>query len=119
MVFQAVLSALLIIFVLLQFGKGAEAGLISGGAADGGVLPIGSKGNPLARITVVLAVLFLVNSLVLAKLQSTRHSKSIMDTVPTTAAPLNSDGKANANGAAPVTPATTASVVTTATEAKK
>ena len=34
MVLQAVVSVFLIILVLLQFGKGAEAGLFSGGGGE-------------------------------------------------------------------------------------
>ena len=78
MVFQGIISVFLIIMVLLQFGKGAEAGLISGGASDA-VFSGSQKGNILTKITTVLAVLFLSNSILLAKMQSGRSEKSIFD----------------------------------------
>ena len=87
MVFQGIVSVLLILLVLLQFGKGAEAGLMTG-AADS-VFTASQQGNIFAKITAVLAVLFLGNSLVLANLQSKRSNASIMDTQAPITRPLN------------------------------
>lgn len=92
MIFQAVISVILIIMVLLQFGKGAEAGLFSSGGGDSIVASGGA--NILSKITVVLAVLFLGNSILLAKLQSTNSSKSLLDGEAPVARPLNSDAQA-------------------------
>ncbi len=102
-IFHAIVCILLIIFVLIQFGKGAEAGLVSGGAADG--MNLGpSKGNFISKFTALLAVLFLVNSLVLAKLHSSKTEKSLLDSETTVAKPLNSDAQpvAPAQPAVPV-----------------
>jgi preprotein translocase subunit SecG len=93
MVFHAVISVLLILLVLLQFGKGAEAGLFSGGGGDA-VFTGSQQGNILSKMTVVLAVLFLGNSVLLAKLQSSRSAKSLLDTEAPVAIPLNSDAAA-------------------------
>ena len=90
MVFHAIISVLLIVLVLLQFGKGAEAGLISGGASDA-VFSGSQKGNILSRATVVLSVLFMANSILLARIQSNKTSSSILDSEAPVAAPLNSD----------------------------
>ena len=90
MVFQACLSVMLILMVLVQFGKGAEAGLISGGATDSGFTGT-VKGNLLSRITVVLAIFFLGNSVLLAKLQSSKVQKSLLDSEAPISRPLNSD----------------------------
>ncbi|WP_127716624.1 preprotein translocase subunit SecG [Halobacteriovorax sp. HLS] len=89
MVFHIVISILLIVLVLLQFGKGAEAGLLSGGgdASFTGA----QQGNILTKLTTVLAVLFLGNSILLAKIQSTKSSSSILDGDAPIAAPLNND----------------------------
>jgi preprotein translocase subunit SecG len=62
MIFQAVVSILLIILVLLQFGKGAEAGLLSGGGASDAAFSTAQKGNILTKITTVLAVIFLAGA---------------------------------------------------------
>lgn len=87
---QLIISALIIIVVLLQFGKGAEAGLMGGGASDA-VFSGAQKGNILSKITVVLAVAFLLNSIWLSKLQKNRTASSVMDGVTPISAPLNSD----------------------------
>jgi preprotein translocase subunit SecG len=90
MIFQAIVSVLLILIVLLQFGKGAEAGLMSSGGADS-VLTGGQQGNILSKITVVLSVLFLGNSILLSKIQSDKTGKSMLDSEAPIARPLNSD----------------------------
>lgn len=104
MVFHAVISVLLIVLVLLQFGKGAEAGLM-GGASDA-VFSGSQQGNILSKITVVLTIIFIGNCLILAKMQSGKESKSLLDSEAPIAAPLNSDAAAPAPTAAPAAPAT-------------
>jgi preprotein translocase subunit SecG len=88
MVFQAIVSILLILLVLLQFGKGAEAGLMT--SASDSVMTTGQQGNILSKITIVLAILFIGNSLLLAKVQSNNSGKSLMDKVAPKAIPFNS-----------------------------
>ncbi len=93
MVFHAVISFFLVGMVLIQFGKGAEAGLFSGSSDS--VFTGAQQGNILGKITMVLAVLFLANSLFLAKLQSKKVDESILATETTPISrPLNSDAKA-------------------------
>lgn len=91
MVFHIVISLLMIVLVLLQFGKGAEAGLMSGGGGGDASFTGAQQGNILTKITTVLAVLFLGNSILLAKIQSTKSSSSILDGDAPIAAPLNND----------------------------
>jgi preprotein translocase subunit SecG len=90
MVFHAVISFFLIGMVLIQFGKGAEAGLFSG--TSDSVFTGAQQGNILGKITMVLAVLFLANSIFLAKLQSKKADDSILakESKPISR-PLNSD----------------------------
>ena len=92
MIFQATVSLLLIVLVLLQFGKGAEAGLMGGGGGES-VFTGSQQGNILSKITIVLAVLFLGNSVLLARLQSTKTGTSIMDGEAPVARQLNQDAK--------------------------
>jgi len=108
MIFQAVVSILLILFVLLQFGKGAEAGLM--GSTDS-VMSTSQHGNILSKITIVLVVLFLGNSILLARLQRTHGGNSIFENEAPVARPLNND-----QAAKPVVPETapTAAVETKA-----
>ena len=67
MVFHAIISVLLIVSVLLQFGKGAEAGLMS--SASESVFSGSQQGNIMSKITTVLTVIFLANCIFLARLQ--------------------------------------------------
>ncbi len=87
MILQLIISVLLIIVVLLQFGKGAEQGLLSGGASDA-VFTGAQKGNILSKITVVLSILFLGGSLNLARIKSDVSSKSLLDSEKAVAIPL-------------------------------
>lgn len=91
MVLQAILSVFMIVIVLLQFGKGAEAGLM-GGASDA-VFSGGQRGNILTKITAILAILFLGNSVLLAKMQSNRSSQSLLVNEAPIARPLNNDAE--------------------------
>lgn len=109
MVLQALVSVLLIILVLLQFGKGAEAGLLSGGSSDS-MMTGAQRGNILSKMTVVLAVLFLANSILLARIQSGSSEKSLLDNEAPVAAPLNSG--------IPAVDPTPEAAATTATETK-
>lgn len=106
MVFHAVISVLLIITVLLQFGKGAEAGLLGGGASEA-VFTGAQQGNILQKVTILLTLIFLGNCIVLAKMQSGKVSKSLLDGEAPIAAPLNNDAVAIPKAApkAPVAPA--------------
>lgn len=104
MIFHGVISALLIIFVLLQFGKGAEAGLM-GGASEA-VFSGSQQGNILSKITVVLTIIFIGNCLLLGKMQSGKESKSLLDTEAPMAAPLNSDTTTPVTAPTTTTPAT-------------
>jgi preprotein translocase subunit SecG len=111
MVLQALISVLLIIVVLLQFGKGAEAGLMTAAGSES-IMSSSTRGNVMTKITAVLAVLFLGNSILLARLQDSKFQKSILDTEAPISRPLNSDA-ATAPAATTTAPATTAPATTT------
>ena len=77
---DVLIAAGLIGLVLIQQGKGANAGAAFGSGASGTVF--GSRGSAsfLTRATAVLATLFFINSLVLAYLASHRPvSESVME----------------------------------------
>ncbi len=97
MVLQAIISVLLIIVVLLQFGKGAEAGLMAQAGSES-IMSSSTRGNIMTKITAVLAILFLGNSILLARLQDSKFQKSLLDSEAPVARKLNND--------APVAPAT-------------
>ena len=104
MVLQAIISLFLIICVLLQFGKGAEAGLMTAAGSES-IMSSSTRGNIMTKITAFLAILFLGNSIVLARLQNTKHQKSLLDNEKVIARPLNSDAQ-NAAAAAAAAAAT-------------
>ena len=112
MVLQAVVAVILILLVLIQFGKGAETGLMS--SVGDSTMPGATKGNILTRITVVVSIVFLGNSLFLARLQSHRNAVSIMDSEAPIQRPLNND----AVSASPTKTATTTVPSQTATTTK-
>ena len=61
-----IISCLLIFLVLMQQGKGADAGAAFGAGASGTVFGARGAGNFLTRMTAVLATLFFVNCMGLA-----------------------------------------------------
>lgn len=112
MVLQAIIAVLLIIVVLLQFGKGAEAGLMSAAGSES-IMSSSTRGNIMTKITAVLAILFLANSIVLAKLQNSKFEKSLLDGEAPVARPLNMDAT---TAPAPTTAPTTETTTTTTKE---
>ncbi len=89
MIFQAVISGILILLVLIQFGKGAEAGIFSG-SSDGTFTGI-QQGNILSKTTIVISILFMANSVFLARIQGKESKKSIFDNEAPIVRPLNDD----------------------------
>lgn len=90
MVFHGIISVLLVAVVLLQFGKGAEVGIMGGGASDA-VFTGSQRGNIFTKITIVLSILFMGNSLFLARLQSEGATRSLLDSEVPITRPLNRD----------------------------
>jgi preprotein translocase subunit SecG len=82
-IFHVLLAVSLITIVLLQRGKGAEAGAAFGAGASGTVF--GSQGSAsfLSRTTAVLATLFFATSLTLAYLAGQQEGPvSILESAP-------------------------------------
>lgn len=91
---HVIICVLLVVTVLLQFGKGAEMGAVMGGGASQAVFSSSAKGNFLTKLTTVLAIGFMLNSIVLTTLKSRESKKSLFDNEAPVAAPLNSDVQA-------------------------
>ena len=85
MVVQVLTAMTLIGFILIQQGKGADAGAAFGSGASATVFGARGSGNFLSRTTSVLATIFLVNSLALAWIAKERmeNASSVMETVVT------------------------------------
>ncbi len=85
-----VFSAIAIVgLVLLQRGKGADAGAGFGAGASGTVFGARGATTGLSRATAIFAAVFMVNSLLLTYLfqREVRESKTLLDEVATQSAP--------------------------------
>ena len=72
LIVQIIVALCIIGLVLMQHGKGADAGAAFGGGASGTVFGSRGSGNFLSRATGILAAIFFANSLALAWLVSHR-----------------------------------------------
>jgi preprotein translocase subunit SecG len=86
-VVQFVSCAGIIALVLIQRGKGADAGAGFGAGASGTVFGARGAGTALSRATAVLVAVFMVNSLALAYMGTRKAEapKTIFDTAGETA----------------------------------
>ncbi len=114
-IIQVIICVLLVIVVLLQFGKGAEAGAMMGSGSSQNIFTSSTKGNFFSKFTTVLAILFMVNSVLLKSLNSRKSQNSVFDDEAPIARPLNSDAQAPTTQAAPAAEATTATTTNAAT----
>ena len=76
LVVQVVCAIALIGFILIQRGKGADAGVAFGSGASATVFGASGSSNFLTRTTTALAFVFLVNSLVLAWMAKERSMEA-------------------------------------------
>ena len=92
---QFISCALIIGLVLIQRGKGADAGAGFGAGASGTVFGARGAGTALSRATAVLVAVFMLNSLALAYMGTKKAEapKTIFDTagetVPAASSPLS------------------------------
>lgn len=79
---QVLLSVSLITLILLQHGKGADAGAAFGSGASATVFGAKGSGNFLTKSTAILATLFFLTCLALAYLSSHREGPtSLVDSI--------------------------------------
>jgi preprotein translocase subunit SecG len=86
---HTLIALLIIALVLLQRGKGADAGAAFGAGASGTVFGARGSSSFFSRATAVCATLFFVSSLTLAYLssQSTSAPSSLLEDAPPVEAP--------------------------------
>jgi preprotein translocase subunit SecG len=96
LIVHVLIAFMIVALVLIQRGKGAEAGAAFGAGASGTVFGARGSANFLSRSTAVLAMLFFGTSLGLAYLGAQRKPvESLLDAdVPTEAAPAPVAGPA-------------------------
>lgn len=104
-VLHVIICVLLVTAVLLQFGKGAEMGAIMGGGASQAVFSSSAKGNFMTKLTSILAIGFMINSIILTTVKSRDSKRSLFDNEAPVAAPLNSDAEALENKGLEAAPA--------------
>src|ERR1700722_12422701 len=87
---QVISSLAIIGLVLLQRGKGADAGAGFGAGASGTVFGARGATTALSRATAIFAAIFMMNSLALAYMgrEAASEPKSILDEAARTQAPL-------------------------------
>jgi preprotein translocase subunit SecG len=84
LVVQVLLSISLIVLILMQHGKGADAGAAFGSGASATVFGAKGSGNFMTRATTIIAILFFIVCLALAYVSSNRaNPQSITDSVMT------------------------------------
>ena len=66
LVVHIILAVLMIVLILVQHGKGADAGASFGGGGAATVFGASGSGNFLTRLTGILTALFFITSLTLA-----------------------------------------------------
>jgi preprotein translocase subunit SecG len=76
LVVQVLIAISVIGLILIQHGKGADAGAAFGSGASSTVFGSQGSGNFLSKMTAVLAAIFLSNSLALAYVASERMKES-------------------------------------------
>ncbi len=113
-VLHVIICIFITVVVLLQFGKGAEAGAMMGsGGASQNVFTTSNRGNFFTKLTTVLSIGFVITSLALSLLMSKNTNQSVLDGEGPVAPILNQEAPAEtpsaevANPPAETTPANT------------
>lgn len=73
LIVQVLLSISLIVLILMQHGKGADAGAAFGSGASATVFGARGSGNFMTRATTIIAALFFLTCLALAYVSSNRE----------------------------------------------
>jgi preprotein translocase subunit SecG len=92
-VLHVLVCVILVVVVLLQRGKGAEIGAVFGGGSSSTVFGARGAGNFFTRLTTGAAVLFMVTSLWLSVLGTSRVSEGLFDEEES--APADAQGEAD------------------------
>jgi preprotein translocase subunit SecG len=97
LVLQVIVAVTLIGFILIQHGKGADAGAAFGSGASATVFGSRGSSNFMSKTTAILAIIFLANSLLLAYLSSqvVQVPASLLDDEPAFVLPQVEDQPAS------------------------
>jgi preprotein translocase subunit SecG len=87
LVFHVLAAAAIVVFVLLQHGKGADMGAAFGSGSAGSLFGSSGSANFLSRMTAIVATAFFCTSLVLTYIASNSGpSRGLMENLPATPA---------------------------------
>ncbi len=100
-IFQLILAILIVLIVLINVTKGSEYGAVFRGAEAifGGEGP----GNFLNKVTIVLVILFFINSLLLTRISTEKH-RSAISTVSPPPTPIESPSTLTTQTTSPSSP---------------
>ncbi|MDO5053790.1 preprotein translocase subunit SecG [Pasteurella oralis] len=92
------ISLAVIVLILLQQGKGADAGASFGGGASGTIFGSAGSGNFLSKMTAILATAFFVISIVIGNINSHRNNvkQGAFDDLSSTAEQIQQQQKVEA-----------------------
>jgi preprotein translocase subunit SecG len=93
LVIHLILAVSLIGLVLLQRSEGGGLGIGGGGGGLGSFATVGQTANALTRATAICAACFFTTSIVLAILAGTHHKSSVLDSLDTPAAAVQTEGE--------------------------
>ena len=80
-VIQIIISALLIVFVLLQHSDNEGLGF-GGGTGLGGLMSARGSANVLSKATAITATLFMILSVIMTIMASSNNEKKILESLP-------------------------------------
>ncbi len=80
-VLQIIISALLIVFVLLQHSDNEGLGF-GGGTGLGGLMSARGSANVLSKATAITATLFMILSVIMTIMASSNNEKKILESLP-------------------------------------
>jgi preprotein translocase subunit SecG len=87
LLFHVRAAGAIVVFVLLQQGKGADMGAAFGSGSAGSLFGSSGSANFMSRMTAIMATVFFITSLVLTYVAAnTGASRGLMDRVPATPA---------------------------------
>ena len=95
---HVLLAVCLVILVLLQQGKGADAGAVMGAGGANTVFGVGGASSVLVRATTFIAILFMLTSVGLVKLAMTEGGQGRSRSDVLAGSALGSAGEAPAQG---------------------
>ncbi len=78
LIIHTLAAAVVIGLVMMQHGKGADAGASFGGGASGSLFGVSGSSNLLSRMTAVFIAVFFCTSLILGYLASNKQTASVV-----------------------------------------